>query len=114
MRKLLLSFATVALVIASAAGAGTKVTLFEKSFIGGEELKPGEYKIEVNGDKATIKSGKQVIEATVKTETGSEKFGATSVRYGNADGKYRVQEIRLGGTKTTLVFTGESTSVGSK
>jgi len=113
MKKLLLSFATVALVVASAAGSGAKVTLFEKSFIGGEELKPGDYKIEVNGDKATIRNGKQVVEATVKTETGSEKFGATSVRYANADGKYRVQEIRIGGTKTTLVFTGE-TAMGSK
>jgi len=27
-----------------------------------------------------------------------------SVKYQNGDGKYRVQEIRLGGTKTKLVF----------
>ena len=81
MKKLFLSFATVALMIASAAGSSMKVTLFEKSFIGGEELKPGDYKIEVNGDKATIKNGKQVVEATVKSETGSQKFDATSVRY---------------------------------
>ena len=114
MKKLFLSFATVALVIASAAGSGTKVTLFEKSFIGGEELKPGDYKIEVNGDRATIKNGKQTVEATVKTETGDQKFAATSVRYGSADGKYRVQEIRIGGTKTTLVFMGEASAVGSK
>ena len=114
MKKLFLSFATVALVIASAAGAGTKVTLFEKSYIGSEELKPGDYKIEVVGDKAMIKSGKQVVEATVKSETGNQKFDTTSVRYANGDGKYRVQEIRIGGTKTTLVFTGEASAVGSK
>ena len=114
MKKLLLSFATVALVVASAAGSSTKVTLFEKSYIGGEELKPGDYKVEVNGDKATIRNGKQVVEAAVKSETGSEKFSTTSVRYANADGKYKVQEIRIGGTKTTLVFSGEATAMGSK
>ena len=40
----------------------------------------------------------------MKVETAEEKFGSTSVRYQNGDGKYRIQEIRLGGTKTRLVF----------
>jgi hypothetical protein len=103
LSKLMLSFATVALAIASAASS-YRFSIFQPSYFAGKELKPGDYKIELTGDKATIKVGKQLIEATVKVETGTEKFGETSVRYATADGKMTVQEIRLGGTTTKLVF----------
>ncbi len=104
MKKIVLGFATLALAIASAA-TNYKVTLFQNSTIGGTELKPGEYKLEVNDNKVVVKSGKKTIEADVKVETANEKFGATSVRYNTADGKNQVQEIRLGGTNTKLVFS---------
>jgi hypothetical protein len=103
MKKLMLSFATLALAVASAASS-YHFSIFQSSFVAGKELKPGDYKIELNGDKATIKVGKQVLEASVKVESGTEKFSETSVRYGTADGKMTVQEIRLGGTSTKLVF----------
>ncbi len=103
MKKLMFSFATLALAVASAASS-YHFSIFQPSVLGGKELKPGDYKIELNGDKATIKVGKQVLEATVKVESGTEKFNETSVRYTSTDGKMAVQEIRLGGTKTKLVF----------
>jgi len=40
----------------------------------------------------------------VKLETGDKKFDATSVRLDSATGKAVMSEIRLGGTKTTLVL----------
>jgi hypothetical protein len=103
MKKLMLSFGTLALAIASAASS-YHFSIFQASYVAGKELKPGDYKIELNGDKATIKVGKQVLEAAVKVENGTEKFAETSVRYATADGKMTVQEIRLGGTSTKLVF----------
>jgi hypothetical protein len=104
MSKLMLSFGTFALAIASAASS-YHFSIFQPSFVAGKELKPGDYKIELNGDKATIKVGKQMIEAPVKVENGTEKFVETSVRYNTAtDGKMTVTEIRLGGTTTKLVF----------
>jgi len=51
-----------------------------------------------------IKVGKQTVEASVKVEDGTEKFPETSVRYATNNGKMMVQEIRLGGTHTKLVF----------
>lgn len=102
-KKLLLSFATVALGVA-AAGSTHKVTLFQPSWFGDTQVKPGEYKIEVDGEKAVIKGGKNTVETRVKVETNGEKYNTTSVRYQNGDGKYRVQEIRIGGTSTKLVF----------
>jgi hypothetical protein len=102
-RKFLLSFAILA--VAALANAKTySVTLFQPSLIGGSELQPGEYKLDLNESNVVIRSGKTSAEAQVKVETGDQKYSSTSVRYQNGDGKYRIQEIRLGGTKTKLVF----------
>ena len=102
-RKLLLSFAILA-VSALANAKSFSVTLFQPSIVGGSELQPGEYKLDLNESKVVIHSGKKSAEAEVKVETGDQKYSSTSVQYQNGDGKYRVQEIRLGGTKTKLVF----------
>ena len=102
-RQLLLSFAILA-VSAVASAKSFTVTLFQPSIVGGAELAPGDYKLDLNESKVVIHQGKASAEATVKVETADQKFGATSVRYQNGDGKYRIQEIRLGGTKTRLVF----------
>jgi len=104
MKKILLSFTTLALAISSAAST-YKVTLFQPAVVNGTELKAGEYKITVkDNNKAVLQSGKTSVEADVKTETADSKFSSTSVRFLNGEGKYRVQEIRLGGTNTKLVF----------
>src|SRR5439155_10432836 len=103
LSKFILAFGTLALAIASAASS-YRVTLFQPSYFGGKELKPGDYKIEVAGDKAVIKSGKDLLEAPVKVETSNEKFPSTAIRYANDSGKSRIEEIRFGGTNTKLIF----------
>ena len=103
MKKMMLGFGVLSLAALSA-GETYRVNLFQTSVVNGTELKPGEYKVEVTDNKAVIKRGKESVEAPVKLENTDTKFGSTSVRYQNADGKYKVQEIRLGGTKTKLVF----------
>ncbi len=103
MRKLLLTLAVVA-VSAFASAKTYNLTLYQPSIIGDTELKPGEYKVDVNEDKAVIRAGKQKVEASAKVETSGEKYSSTSVRYKNGDGKYRLHEIRIGGTNTKLVF----------
>jgi hypothetical protein len=101
-----LSFSLMTLALAAASAASTyKVTLFQPSLINGTELKPGEYKIELKDNKAIISGRKQSVEAPVTTETAGTKFSSTTVRYHNGDGKYRLQEIHIGGTNTKLVFS---------
>ena len=68
------------------------------------ELKPGDYTLELKDEKVVIKKGKQMGEAPVKVETADSKYASTTVRYRNGDGKYRIQEIHLGGTNTKLIF----------
>lgn len=72
--------------------------------VSGTELKAGEYSVELAGDKAMIHGKAQSVEAPVKVMEGDQKFGTTAVRYSLVDGKYRLNEIQLGGTKTKLVF----------
>ena len=72
--------------------------------VSGMELKAGEYSLEIAGDKAMIHSKAQSVEAPVQVMEGAQKFGTTAVRYSLVDGKYRLNEIQLGGTKTKLLF----------
>jgi len=80
------------------------VTFNTNAQVSGTELKAGIYSVEVAGDKAMIHGKKQNVEAAVKVQEGDEKFFSTTVRYSQVDGKYRIDEIHLGGTKTKLVF----------
>lgn len=101
IKKFLFVFAIVALAVASA--KTYTVTLFQDSVLAGTELKAGDYRLDLTDSKIVVKSGKQVVESPVKVEKGDTKFSATTVRYANADGKFRIQEIRLGGTNLKIV-----------
>ena len=102
MKRLMLSFATIALAVASA--ATHKMMLYQAATISGTELKPGQYTIEVKDNKAIFTKGKTQVEANVTAETADAKFDKTSVRFATGNGKMEVTEIRLGGTSTKLVF----------
>jgi hypothetical protein len=102
MKRFLFAFAVLALAVASAKTYA--VTLYQPSVLSGTELKPGDYKLELDGNKAVLTDGKQSVESPVRVETAETKFASTTVRYSNDDGKSRIQQIRLGGTKLRLVF----------
>jgi hypothetical protein len=89
------------------------VTLLKPSVVAGKELKPGDYKVEVNNDTAVISHGKQSVETKVKTETADKKYGSTTVRYEMQGDKYKVQEIGIGGTRTKLVINDSGTAAGA-
>ena len=102
-KKIVLTLATLGM--AAIASAKTySITLFEPSLIGGAELKPGNYSLEVKDQKVVIHHGKQTGEAQVKIEHADNKYSSTTVRYTNGDGKYHIQEIHLGGTDMKLVI----------
>jgi len=94
-------------LVAGMALASTKsytVTFFEPSIVGNTQLQAGSYKFEIQDQKLIIKHGKETAEANVKVETGATKYPATTVQYANTNGKYKVQEIRVGGTNMKLVL----------
>jgi hypothetical protein len=101
MKKILV----LALALTGMALAATKtytINLLQPSKVGTMELKAGEYQVKVVDGKAVFKNGKIHGEAAVEIQDGNQKFSDTSVRLGEAR---QIREIRIGGTKTTLVFT---------
>ena len=101
-KRLMFTFLVLALTVACAKTYW--VTFYQPSVVAGIELKPGDYRLDLTGDKVTLKNGKHVAQSTVKVEENGEKYARTSVRYNNGDGKYTVQEIRLGNTNLKIVF----------
>jgi hypothetical protein len=99
VKNILLGFASLALAVASAASS-YNVTFYEPVMINGSELKAGDYKLELKDKTAVIKQGKTVTEAPVKVENDSQKYQRTAVRMNGM----QVEEIRIGGTSTRIVF----------
>jgi hypothetical protein len=95
----------MALASAALASANTyDVKLLEDATVHGVRLKAGDYKLEVDGDKAVFHHGKNTTEAPAKVETTADKFRKTSFHYDNAAGEMRLQEIDLGGSNVRIVF----------
>lgn len=99
VKKILFGFAALALAVASAA-TSYKVTFYEPVMVNGSELKPGDYKLEIKDKTAVLSQGKTTAEAPITVQTEAQKFQRTAVRL---DGM-KVDEIRIGGTTTRIVF----------
>jgi len=90
-----------------------QVTLYRPTVVAGQELKAGEYKVEVNNDTAVISHGKVSVEAKVKTESTEKKFDSTTVKYVKDGEKFKLQEIGIGGSKTKLILREDGAVAGA-
>jgi hypothetical protein len=104
MKLFRFTFCFASLALLASAASTYKVTLTESAMIAGSVVKAGDYRIVVNGDKATLTSGKTTLEVPVKVETGNQKYEYTAVECRSEAGKNMLDDIRVGGTTTTLVF----------
>lgn len=94
-----LGIATLALGVASAASS-YKVILPSDTWAGDTQLKAGEYKVQVEGNKATFMHGKDSIQVTASTEKTTNKFADTTVESSGT----KLQAIDIGGTTMKIVF----------
>jgi hypothetical protein len=102
MTKIVLSFL---LAVGVAAAADTwRVNIPSPTWVGTTELKPGDYKVALEGSKATFKMGKEVIEVPAKMEEGINKNSQTALGITNSNGKKTLVDIRLGGSKSKIVI----------
>ena len=108
LKKLVVAFAILAVAVAFAGtvpgGGSYKITLLRPSVVNGNSLEAGEYRLNVSADKVTIVRGKNSVDVTAKVESGPQKFEITAIEYSEAGGKATISEIRIGGTKTKVVF----------
>jgi len=110
--KVVLCLGTFALAVATAASS-YDVTISKPVSVAGTELKAGSYSLQLKGDKATFKSGKNVVEVSATIEKAEKKYSETVIEGDNAN----LKEIRLGGTNMKLTFaapSGASSAAGGK
>ncbi len=81
-----------------------KVRLNDTYVVQEKVLEPGQYKVVIEGEHATIKKGKDEILKDVKVVTVPAKFNYTAVGSRTENGKRELTEIQIGGTRQKLVF----------
>jgi hypothetical protein len=107
MNKLMLGACVFSLGIASAASS-YHVKIADPTWVGGTQLKPGEYEVRLDGDKVTFKQGKTVVVAPAKVETNAAKYADTQMDIKTENGQAKLKELDLGGTKSKIVLTDAS------
>ena len=76
------------------------VRLLEATNVHGTQLKPGEYKLDVENGKAVFHHGKQTAEAPAKVANAEQKFKDTKFIYDTGS----LREIDLGGSNVRVVL----------
>ena len=103
--KSFLTLGALALSIAGLAFAKSyDIDLLATTKAGAVELKPGVYKVKVEGSQAvfTDARGKSVT-VPVRVENGDKKFGSTRIESASQNGADTIQAIDLGDSSTRLV-----------
>jgi len=97
---------SVVMLVAATLGAAShyNLRLDAPQSVADKELKPGDYRVEMAGDKAVFTAGRTVVEVPAAIQKADRKYSATSFE---AVGS-RITEIHLGGTNTKIVFSGSS------
>jgi len=99
LTKLCECVATLALGIASAA-SNYSVTLPSDATAGSTQLKAGDYKVQVEGNQATFKQGKDAISVPVSVENNAKAYQFNQIETQNST----LESIAIGGTHLKLVF----------
>jgi hypothetical protein len=73
---------------------------------GATELKPGEYKLKVEGSQAVFTDAQNAksFSVPIKIENSDKKFNYTAVESSNQDGMENIHAIDLGGSSTRLTL----------
>jgi hypothetical protein len=95
----LFCLSTLAVGIASAASQ-YDVTLLDSFSVGKAELKAGDYKVEMQGDKAVFTIGKKTIAVPATLGKSDQPFASTVFVSQHS----KLKEIDLGGTQDKILF----------
>jgi hypothetical protein len=103
VRSLALLVAIALTVPAFAKPFAKTINLAQAAKVGKSELKAGEYRLQIEGTKATVQKGKQTIaESEGRWEDRSTKSAYDSVLVGENG---QVQEVRFAGQSRVFVFS---------
>jgi hypothetical protein len=88
----------------AAAASSYNVTLADSVSAGGTQLAAGNYRVEMQGDKAVFRMGKKVFTVPARLQSTDERSQSTSAVIGAGS---KLREIDLAGTKSKIVFASE-------
>ncbi len=111
--KMALALSVFALAVASAASS-YHVNVSNPVWVGGKQLKAGDYQVQVENGKAVFKNKKDTVEVPAKMETADTKFQYTTLNTQTAGGKENLGGIEIGGTKNRIVIQGSAGSVAGE
>jgi hypothetical protein len=96
--------AAIAVAVPAFAKPFTKtISITQSAKVGKSELKAGEYRLEIDGNKATVQKGKQVVaESEGRWEDRSSKSEYNAVLIGENG---QVREVRFAGQARVFVFS---------
>jgi len=100
LRSTLIPLAFVFASVGFASATTYNVTLLQPTTIHGTQLKPGEYKLDVENGKAVFRHGKKTAEAPAKVANADQKFKDTKFIYESGS----LHEIDLGGSNVRVVL----------
>jgi hypothetical protein len=106
MRKFIAVAALSLFSLSVASAKSYEITVSNPTKAGTAQLKPGKYKIKVEGANATfVEEGKNKgVTVPVKVKEGSKKFDDTRVHSAKDGAAEKILDIELGGSKTVLEF----------
>ena len=81
------------------------IVLAQPAMAGATQLKPGEYRLKVEGSQAVFtdaQNTKLSVSVPVTVENSDRKFNSTAVETSNQGGMDNIQAIDLGGSNTRL------------
>jgi hypothetical protein len=85
-----------------------RITLFSVSKVGDAEFQPGEYKLTLDASESKIsltdRDNGTTVELAGKVHGVDAKFPQTQIHSRLVDGRNQISEIRIGGSKTKVVF----------
>jgi hypothetical protein len=88
-----------------AAAKNYSFSMYDTAKAGNVQLKPGDYKVKVEGTKISVMdSDGKVITSKATLQPAEKKYEQTAVAMKKAGNGNEIQWIELGGTKDNLVF----------
>jgi hypothetical protein len=108
LKKYLLAYLGLGLMATFAASTTYKLYLYQNSVVDGKNLKAGHYKVELENNMVVLKNGKNTIELPAKAENSPTKYATTELEYLD---NTTLQEIRIGGSHTRIIFTAPNARV---
>ncbi len=104
MKKLVLTGVLCLSTLGILSAKSYSITLSNPTQAGEVQLRPGDYKVKVEGSMAvfTDRDRNKSFNVPVKIESAGEKYDNTAVVTKNDAGVDKIQEIELGGSHTKL------------